>query len=179
MKKFLKGINGKQVLVSVLSLMVVIAGIYRWNADRNHSVAVMTETLPESVETKSDTEKTSETEETGDYFSKARYERDCARSEAAELLKVSGTDGETSEELIAKNREMLEKAAKNIEKEAAIENMVIAKGYSDCVAFMDDSGIRVVVKADSLEAEGVAQIKDIIVGETGLKATEIKISTKQ
>ena len=76
-------------------------------------------------------------------------------------------------------REMLEKAAKNIEKEAAIENMVIAKGYSDCVAFMDDSGIRVVVKADSLEAEGVAQIKDIIVGETGLKATEIKISTKQ
>ena len=43
------------------------------------------------------------------------------------------------------------------------ENMVIAKGYQDCVAFVDETGARVIVKTDSLKAESVAQIKDIVV----------------
>ena len=45
-----------------------------------------------------------------------------------------------------------------MEKETAIENMVISKGYQDCVAFVDETGARVIVKADSLKAESVAQL---------------------
>lgn len=181
MKKFFKGVRGKQILVAGLSVLVIIAGYYRWSVERTAgSVAVMNnvtsadnkiEPIPENNE--------EQQAQDSDYFAKARYERDCARSEAAELLKVSSTDGEADEELAAKNREMLEVYAKNMEQETAIENMVIAKGYSDCVAFVDDTGVRVVVKSDTLEAEGVARIKDIVVQQTGAKATDIKISTKQ
>ncbi len=180
MKKFLKGVRGKQILVSGLAVLVMVAGYYRWSVERDRSsVAVINEGNPGDTEIAEIQETDSEDTGVGDYFAKARYERDCARTEAAELLKVSATDGENNEELAAKNREKLERSAKNMENETAIENMVIAKGYSDCVAFVDDSGVRVVVKSDSLEAEGVAKIKDIVVQQTGVKATEIKISTKQ
>ncbi len=179
MKKFLKGVRGKQILVSGLAILVVIAGYYRWTVDSNiDSVAVMNETQPDDVDTQPVL--STETQEgMTDYFAKARYERDCARSEAAELLKVSNTDAANTDELAAKNLELLETFAKNMEKEATIENMVIAKGYRDCVAFVDDTGVRVVVKSDSIEAEGIAQIKDIVVEQTGAKATEIKISLKE
>ena len=179
MKKFLKGIRGKQILVAGLTVLVMIAGYYRWTVDKSlNSVAVMNEGEPSKEDTRSISENEDNSEMT-DYFAKARYDRDCARSEAAELLKVSNLDDENAEELAAKNLEMLEVFAKNMEKETAIENMVIAKGYRDCVAFVDDTGVRVVVKSDKLEAEGVAQIKDIVVDQTGAKATNIKISTKQ
>ncbi len=176
MKKFLTGIRGKQILVAGLAVLVAVAGYYRWSVDKNGStVAVMGEAENKPAEAITSDEQQSDTT---DYFAKARYERDCARSEAAELLKVSNTDGENAEELASKNLEMLENFAKNMEKEAAIENMVIAKGYRDCVAFVDDTGVRVVVKSDTLQAEGVAQIKDIVVEQTGAKTTDIKISTK-
>ena len=47
------------------------------------------------------------------------------------------------------------------------------------MAFVEDEGVRVVVKSDKLDAEGVAKIKDIVVEQTGVKATGIKISSKE
>ena len=61
--------------------------------------------------------------------------------------------------------------------EAQIENLVTAKGYTDCVAFMGEDGISVVVSTDSgeLTAEDVAKITDIAMTETGLGADGIRI----
>ncbi len=180
MKKFFNGIRGKQILVAGLAVLVMVAGYYRWTVDKDmNTVAVMGEAKPKASNDGERMAKNDEEAGMTDYFAKARYDRDCARSEAAELLKVSNTDAENAEELAAKNIELLEVFAKNMEKETAIENMVIAKGYRDCVAFVDDTGVRVVVKSDTLQAEGVAQIKDIVVEHTGVKATDIKISTKE
>lgn len=183
MKKFITGIRGKQLLAAGLSVLVIVAGFYRWTQEKNGgAVTVMNDTPIADGQVEKipqDDTNTEETAETTDYFAKARYERDCARSEAAELLSVSADGSESSEEIAAKNREILETYAKNMERETAIENMVIAKGYQDCVAFVDDSGVRVVVKSDALHAEGVARIKDIVIEQTGAKATDIKISAKQ
>ena len=180
MKKFLTGIRGKQILVSGLVVLVVIAGYYRWTVDKNNSaLAVMNADEIIKNETEKIDEGDKEGSEIDDYFARARYERDFARSEAAELLAVSASDSGNSAELMAKAQEKIETTAKNMESETAIENMVIAKGYSDCIAFVDDTGARVIVKSDSLKSQDVAQIKDIVIEKTGFKATEIKISTKQ
>ncbi len=171
--KAFKGTRGKQILVTGLAVLVIVAGYYRWNVDGGiESTPVMSE----SVENEGNINSEKEQDVPSDYFAKARYERDCARSEAAELLKVSNMDDEIA---LENNRKMLETYAKRMEKETAIENMVIAKGYQDCVAFVDETGARVIVKADSLKSESVAQIKDIVVEKTGLDPTEIKISTKE
>ena len=68
--------------------------------------------------------------------------------------------------------------AANIEKESTIENLVKAKGYEDCIVFLDETGASVVVKTGNLDSASVAQIKDIVVARTGLKASEITISSK-
>ena len=167
--KAFKGTRGKQILVTGLAILVIVAGYYRWNVD---SGIESTPVMSENVENAENNEQAT----SSDYFAKARYERDCARTEAAELLKVSNMEDEIA---LESNRKMLEAYAKNMEKETAIENMVISKGYQDCVAFVDESGARVIVKTDSLKAESVAQIKDIVVEKTGLDPTEIKISTKE
>ena len=62
-------------------------------------------------------------------------------------------------------------------KEAQIENLVTAKGYQDCVAFMGEDGISIVVSTDDgeLTAEDVAKITDIAKSETGYSASGIKI----
>ena len=61
--------------------------------------------------------------------------------------------------------------------EGQIENLVIAKGYADCVAFMGENSVSVVVSAaeDGLQTEDVAKIKDIILSETDYTVDQIKI----
>ena len=62
--------------------------------------------------------------------------------------------------------------------ETQIENLVTAKGYAECVAFMGDDSISVVVSTgteDALQAEDVARIKDIVLTETDYSADQIKI----
>ena len=173
MKKRLKKVKGKQILVSALAVMVIASGFYRWTAGDTdgETVAVTNDELP--MEDLEPTEETSADGET-DYFALTRYERDCARSEEVELLTVAA---EYDEENLA-TAEKIEKHEKDAESEMAIENMVKSKGFEDCVAFVDDEGVKVVVKATGLEAKGVAEIKNIVMELTGVKPTAIKISNR-
>ena len=61
--------------------------------------------------------------------------------------------------------------------EAQIENLVTAKGYTDCVAFLGEDSVSVVVSTESgeLTAEDVTKITDIALSETGLPASAVKI----
>ncbi len=171
-KEFLKGIRGKQLLVSALAVMVIASGYYRFVNGGDESVTVSNEVLP--VEEQQALQETADTTQDSNYFARARYERDCARSEAVELLTVSAIDGEKSTAL----EEKIALYAQNADNESAIENLVLAKGFDDCVAFVDENGVSVVVKADKLDSASVSKIKDIIIGQTGVMATKIKISCK-
>ena len=61
--------------------------------------------------------------------------------------------------------------------EGQVENLIIAKGYADCVAFMGENSISVVVSAaeDGLQMEDVAKITDIVLRETDYAADQITI----
>ena len=60
--------------------------------------------------------------------------------------------------------------------ESQIESLVVAKGYADCVVFMGEETVSVVVSdPDGLDAVDVARIKDIVVSETGCAPEQIKI----
>ena len=112
-----------------------------------------------------------------DYFASARLTRQQARDNAISLLKDAaeqeGADTATANEA----SESIQVLAAYTLKEAQIENLVTAKGYKDCVAFMGDESISVVVSTGTgeLSAEDVAKITDIAMAETGLDAGGIKI----
>ena len=109
-----------------------------------------------------------------DYFASARLTRQQARDSALSLLKENDdVDAETASEA-AKSIETL---ASYTLSEAQIENMVTAKGYEDCVVFMSEDGVSVVVSTgeEGLQTEDIARITDIVKQETGLSAESIKI----
>ncbi len=64
-----------------------------------------------------------------------------------------------------------------METELTVENLVRAKGFSDVIVSIHQGNVNVVVGADSLSDEQVAQILDIVLRETGKSAENVKIST--
>jgi len=61
--------------------------------------------------------------------------------------------------------------------EAQIENLIVAKGYKDCVAFIGEESVSVVVQTvgDELTAVDTARITDIVAQATSFSAEQIKI----
>ena len=96
-----------------------------------------------------------------DYFASARLTRQQARDSAISLLQDA----------------VEQEGASYTLQEAQIENLVTAKGYQDCVAFMGENSISVVVSTETgeLTGEDVAKITDIAISETGFPASGIKI----
>ena len=106
-----------------------------------------------------------------DYFSTARLSRKQARDTAISMLEEAKGEENASEEVANEASETLQVLAGYTVAETQIENLVVAKGYADCVA-----SISVVVSApDGLEAEDVAKIKDIVIAETSYNPGQIKI----
>ena len=65
--------------------------------------------------------------------------------------------------------------------EAQIENLITAKGYADCVAFIGDDSVSVVVSQTEggLTDADVAKITEIVTDETGYEASQVKIIEAQ
>ncbi len=112
----------------------------------------------------------------GGYFATARLSRKQARDSAISMLETAAIDENATEEVLNEASQTLQVLAAYTVAEAQIESLVTAKGYLDCVAFMGDDSISVVVSdPDGLDTADVARIKDIVITETDYGADQIKI----
>lgn len=117
-----------------------------------------------------------ETPAEGDYFATARLSRKQARDSAISMLKEAEIDENAEQSVLNEASEALQVLAAYTVAESQIESLVTAKGYADCVAFMGEDSISVVVSApEGLQAADVARIKDIVIQETDYTAPQIKI----
>ena len=111
-----------------------------------------------------------------EYFAQVRLERQQARDEASMTLEtVAATEGasqDTIDEALAKMTQIAEWTTK----EAELENLITAKGFTDCVVYLSESGASVTVAAEEgLSNAAVAKITDIIVTETDFTADQLKV----
>jgi stage III sporulation protein AH len=76
-----------------------------------------------------------------------------------------------------KTNAQLEQIVQTALTEAQVESLVIAKGYSDCVAYMTENGISVAVAAPEggLQQGDVAVIADIVITQTGFDMEDIRV----
>lgn len=113
----------------------------------------------------------------GNYFDSARLNRQQARDSALALLQEAAGDENADQAMKDEANASIQTMASVTVSEAQIENLVTAKGYADCVAFMGEDSISVVVDTGTgeLTAEDVAKITDIAMTETGYPASGIKI----
>ncbi|MCX7615100.1 MAG: SpoIIIAH-like family protein [Clostridiales bacterium] len=128
--------------------------------------------------TKDATDKTKEDEKAdSQYFARARLTRQRARDEAMNILKETAANQKIEQTARDKASEELTSMASTAMREARIENLIVAKGYTDCVVSINDTGISVVVKSPSggLKAQDAAKIQDIVMGEVTVSAEKIKI----
>ena len=112
-----------------------------------------------------------------DYFASARLTRQQARDNAISLLQEAAEQEDADEAVANEASQGIQVLAAYTLQEAQIENLVTAKGYRDCVAFLGEEAVSIVVSTESgeLTAEDVAKITDIAISETGLDAAGIKI----
>ena len=122
-----------------------------------------------------------EAQQKSGYFASARLNREQARDSALSLLQEAAS-GENADEAMKEELGLaIQTLADFTVSEAQIENLVTAKGYADCVAFIGDDSISVVVAATEgeLGEADIAKITEIVTGETGYPASQIKIIPTQ
>ena len=112
-----------------------------------------------------------------DYFSEARLSRQQARDEAVSIFKQTSENATADADAKQQAEASIATMAENAVKEARIESLVVAKGYKDCVAFINDDGVNVIVQKteQGLQETDVAKIRDIVLSETDATADTIKI----
>ena len=119
----------------------------------------------------------SDTQQDSGYFARARLTRQRARDEAMGILKETAADEKVVQASRDKAAEELSSMAVAAVRESRIENLIVAKGYTDCVVSISDDSVSIVVKTPSggLKAQDAAKIQDIVMSEATVTADKIKI----
>ncbi len=109
------------------------------------------------------------------YFTQAQLARRQARDTAVELAEKVITDAKASD--TAKKEAVVQAAAiaNNTIKETNIETLIKAKGFSDCLVFLQNNECNVVVKIKDSSQNNAIVIKDIVAGQAGISYDKIKI----
>ena len=110
-----------------------------------------------------------------EYFTEAKLSRQKARDASVEMLQKVLQDASTNDTVKKESLEKAAEIAQNIVQESNIESLIKAKGFSDCVVFLQNSECSVVVRSDGLLPNEAIAIKDIIGGQSGVAYDKIKI----
>lgn len=110
------------------------------------------------------------------YFAEERMLREQSRAAQIEQLNECVANADMDQETKSKAAQSLLVIQDRIEKETSSESLLRAKGFKDVFVRMDDDTVDVVVNADKLTDEQVAQIEEIVHRKTGYTMGQIKIS---
>ena len=180
----------KKNLVAFAVLVTVCSGIYvNWLYTQDEMTMSLTETIDAEKVMADDTLVLSEDMEAissgedvqttaTDYFAAVRLSRQEARDQALNLLQeaMAYTAAETGSKDTESAME-LETIIETALSEAQIESLVIAKGYTDCVAYMTGDGISVAVSSPEggLQQQDVAVIADIVMQQSDYGLDTIRV----
>ncbi len=114
-------------------------------------------------------------DEGGDAFSEMTLSRKKARDEALEVLTGVAESSTAIDSMKQEALSSLQAIACDIENEANIESLVMAKGFSECVAVVNGDTASVIVKTDGLLDSEVAQISEIVYEQTGIHPDNLNI----
>lgn len=181
MKKKLNVIIGKkQIIVASLVLILGVAVYLNWQFAGSDQALTVADIFGTGNQTSSNAnygqaELVSENS-ISDYFTQARLSKQKTRDEQTDSLTTmlnSTSLSDTDKATISAQAVAMSNYA---QAETNIENQVKAKGFEDCVAYVDGDRVNVTVKASDMTAEQAAQIRDIILGETSVDVSNIVVT---
>ena len=170
----------KKNMVAAAILVTVCTGIYvNWLYTEQSASKDLTDTL-DAEKVMSDELMPADTDVPAasmedDYFAAVRLSRQQARDSAVNMLQeaMAYSDQSKAAESSAELGEIVQTALS----EAQIESLVIAKGYSDCVAYMNPEGISSAVSSPEggLQEDDVAVIADIVLSQSDYSLDDIRV----
>ncbi len=159
MKKINMIVGKKQIVLAGLVMILAVAVYLNWQFAKNDGQFDLTAGSTTSEKNYGDATLVNQTD---DYFTQAHLDKQKSRDASVETFSAQISDDSLSAAELKTVKEKSEALNQQIEAEKNIETMVKAKGFADCLAYLDDGKARLIVKTDGLKAEEVAQIKDII-----------------
>ncbi|MBQ7336232.1 MAG: SpoIIIAH-like family protein [Clostridia bacterium] len=112
------------------------------------------------------------------YFSATQVSRQRARDEALEVLQAVVDNVDASDEMKTEALASIAAISDEIQKEANIEALILAKGFEQCVAVLNGDTASIVVSADTLQVAQIAQINAIVYEQTGIAPSGVTIINK-
>ncbi len=111
-----------------------------------------------------------------DYFEAAKLSREQTRAKNKEtLLELVNSKSASDVQKEKAMNEIVAMTAVN-EKETATENLLAAKGFNDAVVTIVDDSVDVIVNAEELTEQQIAQIEDVVKRKTECASDKIVIS---
>lgn len=163
-------IKKKQWLVFGLAVVICFALYLNWQLSDNTTKETANEKVLGEAQYVS-----TDTKDPVQYFTQSRLTKQKSKEDALDLLEsvIASSDSSETVKEQANNEKIA--IAENNETESTIENLVKAKGFTDCVAFINDDNVNVVVQSSGLQDNEVAQIQEIVVTQTKVKPSQVKI----
>ena len=167
-------------IYSVIALMLCAAVYLNWSYNQNNpSNESRNDNIPVNGLIEDDSlTLVGKIEDTAiDYFSEARLSRQKARDEAVSILNTTIENENSDSQAIIAASAAIETMANNAMVESRIETLVIAKGFKECVTYVSDGKVDVIISKtnNGLSDADVAKIKDIVIDEAGVTVDKIKI----
>lgn len=133
-----------------------------------------TKSTEKNTSSKTPTTKSSNSDE---YFAQAKLDREETQDKIAEMTQEileSVEENDTAKtEAVAKAAQL----ATILEQQTNVESLIKAKGFENCLVFIQNEECSIVVKDSNLTDEDILIIKDIATGQTGISIDKIKISS--
>lgn len=111
------------------------------------------------------------------FFEEARLKRTKAHDEAMDAVQKALKSASLSAEEKKSYTQQLTGSLKDLNAENEIETLVRAKGFADCLCFLQSgrADLTVMTSGDALTAAQVAQIRDIVLSKSNVTAQNITI----
>ena len=194
------------VAIYVLAMMLVTAGY--WNYISNESQTIETVSMSQNSEKEDtrdehlgdatlvsnnelikeenkliedeNEDETSEvsTSQEDEYFQESKLARDTMYSQTLETYQGILNNTNVSEEQKTIVTQQITELNKEKNAIMICENLISTKGFTNCVIFVNIESISVIVEADELKPDEIAQIQNIISREMNAKVENIHIMTK-
>ncbi len=168
---------GRKNLVIILSVLL-IGGAVALNWVLFSNPAEPADPNTPTVNQPSNDQNTGSQTQESDYFAQMALERQKARDEAMEVLQTVVDSPDALQEAKDAAYTKINEIADIIQSEANIETLIMAKGFEDCVAVINDSKASIIVKTEGLLENQVAQIQEIVYQQSGILPKNIQIIEK-
>ena len=167
-------IRKRQLILASLVVILGVAVYLNWEFSNND---VNLDTSGDGDKVYGETQQTGVemTETSDEYFAQARLNRQKNRDEALETVQTMLEDKTLTEAQKAQITQKATEIAEYAKSETAIEELVKAKGFSECVAFIDGENASVVVSSKGLSEAQAAQIFEIVLQKTKINSENINI----